>query len=303
MMITSDQYVECFIDSKDEEGVLKAIKNLRSQISRLKHVIKHGDGTGILKQTHPSLETQLSCSWEYLEASIQEYLRRFGDDEEHRRKVYTRSDCRDMQFVSNISRIMRITYTKEYRKDGVLKSCEYTADFSVNPLVTFRFERNAGEVTLDDELFHSYQALQDKVSTMPADVQLENLKTLRKKMLETRKARVIGGTKYYDERYQRETTLEGMSDMAIGRWKKSYSAKPSPELDDTFDHFDSFSMHGVLSWSLKVDYRNDIQYLGIFDEEDSRKDPVQPFVSGGTNDEPYNMDELRDLLEFTDDER
>ncbi|MCD8286888.1 MAG: hypothetical protein LUD50_06670 [Clostridia bacterium] len=304
MMISPDQYLEIHIDGKDEDGVLRAIKNLRSEISKLKHDIKYE-----MCNVYPSYDVQLSCSMEYLEASIREYLRRFGDDEEHRRKVLTRSDYRDAELLANMGRILRITYTMEYMDGGVQKICEYTADFSVDPLVTFKCERNAGEVTLDDELFHAYQALQDKITSTPGNVQYEDLKVLRSKMLETRKAKSIGGTWDGNEDEQRRVIFDDLSDIHFGGWRKNYSVNPESEHALTTP-LDTGGMYGIISWLLRIDYRNDLQYPADDEYEDefedepeisyANKGPVQPFIVKGTNDEPYNMDDLCRILEFTD---
>ncbi|MCD8307783.1 MAG: hypothetical protein LUD51_06140 [Clostridia bacterium] len=299
MMISSYQYVECFIEGKDEEGVLRQIKKLRNEISKLKHDIKYR-----MCCMHPSFDVQLSCSMEYLEASIREYLRLFGDDEEHRKKVLTRTDCRDAEFLANIGRILRITYTQEYRAgEALIKTFEYTADFSVDPLVTFRCERNAGEVTLDDELFHAYQSLQDKMTAVPGKVQHENLKVLRSKMLETREAKIIGGPWDGYENRQRGVILDDLSDIHFGGWKKNYSVN-SEVKNSLTTPLETGGLYGGISWSLKIDYRNDIQYpVGDEYEDDPKtgsdhKGPVRPFIVKGTDDEPYNMGDLQRILGF-----
>ncbi len=328
-----------YLDSRkirelDEEGVLKEIKKQRRRIKYLKDQLGYGAEYCVNVWTEDGLDMQLSWNRECLDIVRGVYFKRFGHDKEHYEKAFTRREIRDEDFQYNIDRILRITYTEKRIADGREQECEYIADFSVEPTVTFRIEKTSDGDTREEELFRTYQMQQDMTADMPRKEQLEHLRMLRNQMLQLRSAQPVRKD-YSDDYNKRLFVFEDLAYIHVGemnkeyrrytandfkkysdrriRLCKSYVRSLSREWDaydldaNDFCHQETMNREngdeiigpdGLLSWKLRVDYRNDMQYIGRYELEEYREDEVPPFESCGANFAPYEIDDLSKLLHF-----
>ncbi|MBP3039721.1 hypothetical protein J9303_09505 [Bacillaceae bacterium Marseille-Q3522] len=104
MMISPEGYYEEYLKGKTEEQILTVIRGLKQEIGRLKNMMEIPD-FGIVPTVHPSEETRLHWTREYLEGAKQAYAEAGG--------TYTlsKSEEKATDFDSNMNAICRITFS------------------------------------------------------------------------------------------------------------------------------------------------------------------------------------------------
>lgn len=104
MMISSDYYYEINLKGKTKEEILKEIRSLKREISRLKKVIAEGENSPE-NMIDPSPSTRISCSREYLEEAIRAYEEAGGE------YVPTKAELKEKAFNDSLEYLESITFT------------------------------------------------------------------------------------------------------------------------------------------------------------------------------------------------
>jgi hypothetical protein len=104
MMISPESYYEENLKGKAREQIMTAIRGLKQEIGRLKNIME-GPEYGIKEIVHPSEDTRLHCTREYLERARQAYAEAGG--------TYTlsKSEQKAADFDANIDAICKITFS------------------------------------------------------------------------------------------------------------------------------------------------------------------------------------------------
>ena len=104
MMISPESYYEENLKGKTREQIMTAIRGLKQEIGRLKNIMESPE-YGIKEIVHPSEDTRLHCTREYLERARQAYAEAGG--------TYTlsKSEQKAADFDANIDAICKITFS------------------------------------------------------------------------------------------------------------------------------------------------------------------------------------------------
>lgn len=104
MMISPEGYYVEYLKGKTEEQIMTAIRGLKQEIGRLKNIMECPD-YGIKPIMHPSEDTRLHWTREYLERAKQAYAEAGG--------TYTlsKSEEKVADFDANIDAICKITFS------------------------------------------------------------------------------------------------------------------------------------------------------------------------------------------------
>ena len=104
MMISPEGYYEEYLKGKTKEQIMTAIRGLKQEIGRLKNTMESPD-YGQEEIVHPSEDTRLHWTREYLEKAKQAYAEAGGN--------YTlyKSEEKAADFDSNINFIYKITFS------------------------------------------------------------------------------------------------------------------------------------------------------------------------------------------------
>ncbi|MCI1696632.1 hypothetical protein [Aneurinibacillus aneurinilyticus] len=104
MMISPEGYYEEYLKGKTEEQILTVIRGLKQEIGRLKNTMESPD-YGIVPIVHPSEETRLHWTREYLEGAKQAYTEAGG--------TYTlsKSEEKAADFDANMGAICKINFS------------------------------------------------------------------------------------------------------------------------------------------------------------------------------------------------
>ncbi|ERI11216.1 hypothetical protein [Aneurinibacillus aneurinilyticus] len=104
MMISPEGYYEEYLKGKTEEQILTVIRGLKQEIGRLKNTMESPD-YGIVPIVHPSKETRLHWTREYLEGAKQAYAEAGG--------TYTlsKSEEKTADFDANMGAICKINFS------------------------------------------------------------------------------------------------------------------------------------------------------------------------------------------------
>ena len=102
-MISPESYYEENLKGKTKEQIMTAIRGLKQEIGRLKNTME-SPGYGAELIVHPSEDTRLHCTREYLERARQAYAEAGG--------VYTlsKSEQKAANFDANIDAICKIVF-------------------------------------------------------------------------------------------------------------------------------------------------------------------------------------------------
>lgn len=104
MMISPEGYYEEYLKGKTEEQILTVIRGLKQEIGRLKNTMESPD-YGVNPIMHPSEDTRLHWTREYLERAKQAYAESAG--------TYTlsKSEEKTTDFDANIEAICKINFS------------------------------------------------------------------------------------------------------------------------------------------------------------------------------------------------
>ncbi len=104
MMISPECYYEEYLKGKTKEQIMTAIRGLKQEIGRLKNIME-GPEYGIKEIVHPSEDTRLHWTREYLERARQAYVEDGG--------IYTlsKSEQKAADFDVNMHSISKITFS------------------------------------------------------------------------------------------------------------------------------------------------------------------------------------------------
>ena len=104
MMISPDSYYEEYLKGKTKEKIMTAIRGLKQEIGRLKNTME-GPDYGAELMVHPSEDTRLHWTREYLERAKQAYADAGG--------AYTlsKSEQKAADFDTNLYSISKITFS------------------------------------------------------------------------------------------------------------------------------------------------------------------------------------------------
>lgn len=104
MMISPESYYEEYLKGKTREQIMTTIRGLKQEIGRLKNTME-GPEYGIKEIMHPSEDTRLHWTREYLERARQAYAEAGG--------TYTlsKSEKKAADFDANIDAICKITFS------------------------------------------------------------------------------------------------------------------------------------------------------------------------------------------------
>ena len=104
MMISPESYYEEYLKGKTKEQIMTAIRGLKQEIGRLKNTME-GPEYGIKEIVHPSEDTRLHCTREYLARARQAYAEAGG--------TYTlsKSEQKTADFDANMHSISKITFS------------------------------------------------------------------------------------------------------------------------------------------------------------------------------------------------
>ncbi len=104
MMISPESYYEEYLKGKTKEQIMTAIRGLKQEIGRLKNTME-GPEYGIKAIVHPSEDTRLHWTREYLERARQAY------DEAGETYILSKSEQKAADFDANMDAIGRITFS------------------------------------------------------------------------------------------------------------------------------------------------------------------------------------------------
>ncbi len=102
MMISPESYYEEYLKGKTPEEILKAIRSLKREITRLKNIVEHPD---YVCEMCPSEETQIWCNSLYLERA-KLALKESGGEYQP-----TKSELKAIEFDENIPNINKIIFS------------------------------------------------------------------------------------------------------------------------------------------------------------------------------------------------
>lgn len=102
MMISPETYYEENLKGKTAEEILKAIRRLKREITRLKNIAEHPE---YVCEMHPSESVRISCSQDYLERAKQTLKESGGEYQP------TKSELKAMEFDANIPNISKIIFS------------------------------------------------------------------------------------------------------------------------------------------------------------------------------------------------
>ena len=102
MMISPETYYEENLKGKTPEKILKAIRSLKREITRLKNIAEHPD---YVCEMHPSESVRISCSQEYLKRA-KLALKESGVEYQP-----TKSELKAIEFDENIANISKIIFS------------------------------------------------------------------------------------------------------------------------------------------------------------------------------------------------
>lgn len=102
MMISPETYYEEYLKGKTPEEILKAIRSLKREITRLKNIAEHPE---YVCEMHPSESVRISCSQDYLERAKQT-LKESGVEYQP-----TKAELKAMEFDANIPNISKIIFS------------------------------------------------------------------------------------------------------------------------------------------------------------------------------------------------
>ena len=102
MMISPETYYEENLKGKTAEEILKAIRRLKREITRLKNIAEHPE---YVCEMHPSESVRISCSQDYLERAKQT-LKESGVEYQP-----TKAELKVMEFDANIPNISKIIFS------------------------------------------------------------------------------------------------------------------------------------------------------------------------------------------------
>ena len=104
MMISPESYYEEYLKGKTKEEIMTVIRGLKQEIGHLKNIME-GLEYGIKEIVHPSEDTRLHWTREYLERARQAYVEAGG--------IYTlsKSEQKAADFDANIDAICKITFS------------------------------------------------------------------------------------------------------------------------------------------------------------------------------------------------
>lgn len=103
MMISPESYYEEYLKGKTKEQIMTAIRGIKQEIGRIKNSMENPYG-GIKTVIHPSEDTRIYWSREYLDIAKQAYVEAGG--------TYTlsKSEEKAADFDANINAICKITF-------------------------------------------------------------------------------------------------------------------------------------------------------------------------------------------------
>lgn len=101
MMISPEIYYEENLKGKTSEEILKAIRSLKREITRLKNIAERPD---YVCELHPSESVRISCSYDYLERA-KLALKESGAEYQP-----TKAELKAMEFDTNIPNISKIIF-------------------------------------------------------------------------------------------------------------------------------------------------------------------------------------------------
>lgn len=104
MMISPESYYEEYLKGKTKEQIMTAIRGLKQEIGRIKNTME-GPDYGIKAIMHPSEDTRLHWTREYLKKAKQAYAEADG--------TYTlsKSEEKSADFDANVDAISKITFS------------------------------------------------------------------------------------------------------------------------------------------------------------------------------------------------
>lgn len=102
MMISPETYYEENLKGKTSEEILKAIRSLKREITRLKNIAEHPE---YVCEMHPSESVRISCSHDYLERA-KLALKESGVEYQP-----TKAELKAMEFDTNIPNISKIIFS------------------------------------------------------------------------------------------------------------------------------------------------------------------------------------------------
>ena len=102
MMVSPETYYEENLKGKTAEEILKAIRNLKREIARLKNIAEHPD---YVCEMHPSESVRISCSQDYLERA------KLALKESRVEYQPTKSELKAIEFDENIANISKIIFS------------------------------------------------------------------------------------------------------------------------------------------------------------------------------------------------
>lgn len=102
MMISPETYYEEYLKGKTPEEILKAIRSLKREITRLKNIAEHPD---YVCEMHPSESVRISCSQDYLERAKLALIESGGEYQP------TKSELKAIEFDANIPNISKIIFS------------------------------------------------------------------------------------------------------------------------------------------------------------------------------------------------
>lgn len=104
MMISPEGYYEEYLKEKTKEQIMSAIRGLKQEIGRLKNTMESPE-FGQEDIVHPSEDTRLNWTREYLERAKQAYIEAGG--------IYTlsKAEVKATDFDSNMDFISKITFS------------------------------------------------------------------------------------------------------------------------------------------------------------------------------------------------
>ena len=102
MMISPETYYEEYLKGKKPEEILKAIRSLKREITRLKNIAEHPE---YVCEMHPSESVRISCSQDYLERA-KLALKESGVEYQP-----TKSELKAIEFDANIPNISKIIFS------------------------------------------------------------------------------------------------------------------------------------------------------------------------------------------------
>jgi hypothetical protein len=155
-MISPETYYEEYLKGKTPEEILKAIRSLKREITRLKNIAEHPD---YVCELHPSESVRISCSQDYLERA-KLALKESGVGYQP-----TKSELKAIEFDANIPNISKIIFSI----GGFLRGEELVEVTITDDTAELKYGRSYISTTPDDF---------DKIETIDKASFLEEFKRL-----------------------------------------------------------------------------------------------------------------------------